>query len=837
MASQVDPWLTKRLRAQADIVSGERELHAAVIQAMTDYLDIARAAILGEPLPDSLTAALDLPPRGASFSATPEVMGWLREVYAWQAKLTAAASDQQPPNIDFWPGLSPWRFLVTRLIQPVVAAIWGKRFKQAAKNADLSEEVYRDEYLRTVSDRLQMWPAGAFEQIRAELIEGMEESETIAQQRDRVGRVLNIDALSRELQNKIDAIEERLEQPGLTRDEERELRRQRASLYESRDAEDSLWRWQAARIARTEVMGAYNGGALSGASAWSQDADEELFKQWLATEDDRTRDTHRVADGQVQPLAQPFIVGGFALMNPGDPVGPPQEVIQCRCALLVVEPEDAPDLQLSYSRKLDELPPDQAALSTVIASADERENDMPQSQAFDQRQSAESDGDCIDCETEGLGEQLPTGWRGVLAPMDTKSGDGRLLAPLSSIRTRDLPLVMMGQEALAPGHDGAVTVGAIDRVWEEGGNIMGEGRFDLNSPDGREAARKLHEGFGRWVSVDLDDTVAEEVLIDGDGNPVEIDLDEVWELPDGVSFMTIFSDYRIVGATFVPQPAFNEAVIEPLYGDVAAPVIDEPVEDEAASLIAGAGGPLAPPANWFVDPKLTKATPLTITPDGRVFGHLATWNTCHIGYPGSCVKPPKSRASYSHFEVGDLITKEGTSIPVGKITVGGGHADPRAGLRAAVEHYDLTGAAVAIVRVHEDNFGIAVAGSISPDATEAQIAELRRSPLSGDWRHRDGNLELVAALAVNVPGFPVPRVVTADAGGQPLSLVAAGALPVFRRAVTRQDVARLDMKTLAAEVVAEMRVQEVRRERIDLLVGKVRAGRVASAAARIKGEV
>src|SRR5205085_943051 len=53
---------------------------------------------------------------------------------------------------------------------------------------------------------------------------------------------------------------------------------------------------------------------------------------------------------------------------------------------------------------------------------------------------------------------------------------------------------------------------------------------------------------------------------------------------------------------------------------------------------------------------------------------------------------------------------------------------------------------------------------------------LRASAPSGDWRRIGGNLELVGLLAVNVPGFPVPRpqVLTA-AGGQQLALVAAPA--------------------------------------------------------------
>ena len=37
----------------------------------------------------------------------------------------------------------------------------------------------------------------------------------------------------------------------------------------------------------------------------------------------------------------------------------------------------------------------------------------------------------------------------------------------------------------------------------------------------------------------------------------------------------------------------------------------------------------------FRDPKLDQLTPIQVTKDGRVFGHLAGWNTKHIGYPVS----------------------------------------------------------------------------------------------------------------------------------------------------------------------------------------------------------
>lgn len=82
-------------------------------------------------------------------------------------------------------------------------------------------------------------------------------------------------------------------------------------------------------IARTEVMGAYNSGTRLGGEALG--AYGPLEHSWLATGDNRTRESHAEADGQCVLFAEPFNVGGAALMYPGDPSGPPEEVVNCRC--------------------------------------------------------------------------------------------------------------------------------------------------------------------------------------------------------------------------------------------------------------------------------------------------------------------------------------------------------------------------------------------------------------------------------------------------------------------------------------------------------------------------
>jgi 2'-5' RNA ligase len=74
-----------------------------------------------------------------------------------------------------------------------------------------------------------------------------------------------------------------------------------------------------------------------------------------------------------------------------------------------------------------------------------------------------------------------------------------------------------------------------------------------------------------------------------------------------------------------------------------------------------------------------------------------------------------------------------------------------------MDHYADTGRAVADVTIGEDRHGIWVAGKLRPGVSDADVATLRGSALSGDWRPIGGNLELAGILAVNNPGFLVDR--------------------------------------------------------------------------------
>lgn len=92
------------------------------------------------------------------------------------------------------------------------------------------------------------------------------------------------------------------------------------------------WPARARTVSVTEVHRAWNFGALAAAMRIQQREDLPfMFKRWLSRDDSAVRPGHRLADGQIRFLSQPFIVSGEPLMAPGDPSGSPWNVINCRC--------------------------------------------------------------------------------------------------------------------------------------------------------------------------------------------------------------------------------------------------------------------------------------------------------------------------------------------------------------------------------------------------------------------------------------------------------------------------------------------------------------------------
>jgi hypothetical protein len=236
------------------------------------------------------------------------------------------------------------------------------------------------------------------------------------------------------------------------------------------------------------------------------------------------------------------------------------------------------------------------------------------------------------------------------------------------------------------------------------------------------------------------------------------------------------------------------------------------------------------PAEWFTDPELDGPTPITVTPEGRVFGHIAIWGTCHtglglsVGMDDSCTAPPSSPSNYAYFRTGVVDTDAG-EIPVGNLTMGIGHAPERMSAGAALAHYDNTNAVVADVVTGEDAYGIWFSGAMRENLTPDRIREFKASRLSGDWRRIGGDLELVAALSVNVPGFPIPRLALAASGGRQTALIAAG--------IVNPDEQPEEPKVSVKEFAKQVREEMARQDRTRKAKAKYRAKERARLAKRL----
>lgn len=99
---------------------------------------------------------------------------------------------------------------------------------------------------------------------------------------------------------------------------------------------DRLLALRGETIGRTESLRSLNAGRQEGMDQLLESGElvhEQVKKRWDDTGDGRTRESHMHADGQTVDVGQPFIVGGYRLMFPGDTSlgAPASETVNCRC--------------------------------------------------------------------------------------------------------------------------------------------------------------------------------------------------------------------------------------------------------------------------------------------------------------------------------------------------------------------------------------------------------------------------------------------------------------------------------------------------------------------------
>lgn len=219
---------------------------------------------------------------------------WFRSLTRWL--------DRVRPAVTGGDGLDPgrvsdhndfWTDEVNVNVVPTVASVLGDAWARVRREQPASDPFVAD-YLNDVGNRLVRLPDEVYGLIVAEIERGIREGHGIPEVTAEVERILTSTGSER-------------------------------------------WPNRARTVARTETIGAVNAGVFRAAVLDAQDrGDPAPFKVWLATDDARTRETHNTADKQRTLLSSPFEVGGAALLFPGDPRGPAQEVINCRCTMLPI---------------------------------------------------------------------------------------------------------------------------------------------------------------------------------------------------------------------------------------------------------------------------------------------------------------------------------------------------------------------------------------------------------------------------------------------------------------------------------------------------------------------
>jgi hypothetical protein len=315
------------------------------------------------------------------------------------------------------------------------------------------------------------------------------------------------------------------------------------------------------------------------------------------------------------------------------------------------------------------------------------------------------------------------------------------------------------------------------------------GKGDLHDGVDREQMPRLAEDVAEAMHLASSGTLGPSVDLDSfEGVPVLAGTDQEmnWEAYEDYveehgeepKIELLITQGRVRAATLVSIPAFAETS-RPLEL-IAQEVTEETVAEDtkrAAALIASTG--TLPSVSAFTLPELTGPTPITWDwENGRVFGHIATWQTCHVGYSDVCVTAPKDESGgYAAFNRFPVETEDGGTVWAGRITVGGRHAGLDLDAARTMSIYDSKTTA-AYVRAYEDEFGIVVSGSIELPADSPERAAIDRRKVSGDWRETANGLSLVEVLALSPgprrhaePGFPIPG--TFSRQGRQVALTAA----------------------------------------------------------------
>jgi hypothetical protein len=370
----------------------------------------------------------------------------------------------------------------------------------------------------------------------------------------------------------------------------------------------------------------------------------------------------------------------------------------------------------------------------------------------------------------------------------------------------------------------SVSVNERKKAKEDGDTYPGTDQFPIGTRDQAEAAVRLYgrsdlpaEKVKAWLMRRLKAKGWDDLIPDA------------WKSGKAVTAALQFDDDQRAAITAAatalldklgPAQAYRQAPLifwTPESLAIADGVIEPPIDDPEALTAAGSSD--LPPISLFDPPADLPpgtghyvANELTDGKYRRVYGRLAEWDVPHIGFDGRPVYPPRTKSGYRWFHTKSTWVNGANGperLKIGHLTFGTGHAstDPSVGHLAAAAHYDNSGYRGAKVRMTEDQYGPVYSGITVAGLDGPRLEEFSESDTSGDWRRIMGNLELVAALCVNVGGFPKVGLSLA-ASGEPLALVASakawGRTATFDYdAMADAVVQRIDQRETAKDLLSQ----------------------------------
>lgn len=158
--------------------------------------------------------------------------------------------------------------------------------------------------------------------------------------------------------------------------------------------------------------------------------------------------------------------------------------------------------------------------------------------------------------------------------------------------------------------------------------------------------------------------------------------------------------------------------------------------------------PAYPPRDWFEGPPewvapwraaagLAPASEggilrLTVTDEGRIGGWFFNAGQCLVHDANACPKASPTR--YAAFHQSDVLCSDGTMLDCGVIGMTHGHQSPWLDWKEAQRLYADPTAQKILCCAGDDQRGGWIAGAVVPGTTYGDVALMRRSGLSGDWR-------------------------------------------------------------------------------------------------------